>query len=143
GTTVSLAAARAVGSCSSGCADCPSASGATCTVELKDATHISASFAPLPIPVTVAVTGSGAVASTPAGLSCGASCMASFPYGSTVTLTPTPAANHHFTGWTGACSGTGGCSFTVGIDPIVVGARFAIDTYALTVVDGDGGSELS
>src|SRR5262249_15054734 len=83
------------------------------------------------------------VASSPAGLSCGASCTASFPYGSTVTLTATPSARQHFTGWTGACSGMGACTIALGVDPVAVGAGFAVDTYTLTVAGGVGGGVTS
>ncbi|HLY37726.1 MAG TPA: CARDB domain-containing protein [Candidatus Binatia bacterium] len=46
-------------------------------------------------------TGSGTVGSNPAGLDCGATCSAVFPYGSGVSLTPTPAPGSVFSGWSG------------------------------------------
>ncbi len=53
--------------------------------------------------------GSGAVSSSPAGISCGEACAAEFEAGKVITLTPTAAAGSEFTGWSGACSGTGAC----------------------------------
>ena len=64
--------------------------------------------------LTVTVTGSGTVSSTPAGISCGADCSESFPIGSAVMLTPTPDVGSTFAGWTGGgCSGTGACTVMV------------------------------
>ena len=56
--------------------------------------------------VTKTGSGSGTVTSTPAGINCGATCSASFPSGTTVTLTASPLAGSVFAGWSGACSGT-------------------------------------
>ena len=50
-------------------------------------------------------TGSGTVISQPAGIDCGSICAASFPDGTSVTLTATPAVGSTFTKWFGgACS---------------------------------------
>ena len=58
-------------------------------------------------------TGSGTVTSSPAGISCGETCTAEFEAGKVVTLTPTAATGSEFTGWSGACSGTGACQVTM------------------------------
>lgn len=61
-----------------------------------------------PPEVTVNVTGSGQVTSSPASAinSCTTSCTGVFSTGTTVTLTATPSNTSTFTGWGGACSGT-------------------------------------
>lgn len=59
--------------------------------------------------VTKAGSGSGTVTSSPAGISCGATCSGSFASDASVTLTATPASGSTFTGWSGACAGTGAC----------------------------------
>ena len=63
--------------------------------------------------LSVSVTGSGTVTSAPAGISCGATCSANFASGTAVTLTPAAAAGYVFTGWGGACSGSGACVVTM------------------------------
>src|SRR5262249_11449606 len=49
--------------------------------------------------VSKAGTGGGQVGSSPAGISCGGTCRASFDDGSSVTLTATPDASSVFAGW--------------------------------------------
>jgi YVTN family beta-propeller protein len=51
-------------------------------------------------------TGIGAVTSNPAGINCGTSCLAQFPFGTNVALTATPAGGSFFAGWSGAGCGT-------------------------------------
>src|SRR5262249_9448134 len=58
--------------------------------------------------IAPAGTGAGPVASSPAGIACGAGCSAPFPDGTSVILPAVPAATSTFAGWDGAgCSGTG------------------------------------
>jgi hypothetical protein len=82
--------------------------------------------------VTLAGTGSGAVTSNPAGISCGAACGASYAPGTGVTLTATPAASSAFAGWSGACSGTGSCAVTMDSAKSVT-ATFTAQTFTLAV----------
>jgi hypothetical protein len=57
------------------------------------------------------------VTSAPGGINCGGTCSASFPTGTVVTLTPTPAAGSTFSGWNGPrCGGTGPCTITLDSD---------------------------
>jgi Divergent InlB B-repeat domain len=73
--------------------------------------------------LTVSTDGPGSVAVSPAGDSCGANCHSYF-IGTSVTLTATPGSGATFTGWSGGCSGTGGCQVTIGTTPSSVTATF-------------------
>jgi uncharacterized repeat protein (TIGR03803 family) len=64
------------------------------------------------VSVTLAGSGGGTITSAPVGINCGATCSANFVNGSTVVLTATPAAGSGFSGWSGNCSGTAGCTLT-------------------------------
>jgi len=93
-----------------------------------------------PISLTVTRTGNGSVTSTPAGISCGSVCSATFAAGSSVALAATPAAGSVFTGWTGGgCSGTATCTVTM-TAATTVGAAFAPAPVAVTVVRAGAGS---
>jgi hypothetical protein len=85
-------------------------------------------------------TGTGSVTSTPAGISCGATCSASFAGGTAVTLTATPDAGSTLAGWTGCDSATGNqCSVTMN-GAKTVSATFNKAQYALDVAVTGGGS---
>ena len=88
----------------------------TCTAVPGDENTATASFnVQVTTPkhlLTVTATGEGTVTSTPAGIDCGQSqtaCSAEFEEVA-VALTPTPAAGSSVV-WSGACTGTGPCSF--------------------------------
>ena len=86
-----------------------------CTVTMDQARSVTATF-DLPshtLTVSKAGTGSGSVSSSPAGIDCGATCSHAYTQGTPVELTPVAAAGSTFTGWSGACSGTGGCIVTM------------------------------
>jgi endoglucanase len=64
--------------------------------------------------VTRAGSGHGTVTSSPRGIICGTLCSATYINDTVVTLTATPATGSTFAGWSGACTGTGTCSVTMG-----------------------------
>jgi len=76
--------------------------------------------------VTLAGNGSGTVASTPSGITCGGDCTQGYGSGVAVTLTATPDAASTFTGWSGDCTGTGSCVLTMS------GARTVTATFQRT-----------
>jgi sugar lactone lactonase YvrE len=63
--------------------------------------------------LTISKTGNGAIVSDPPGIDCGTNCSASFQNGTSVTLTATAADGFRFSGWGGACTGTGKCVLTM------------------------------
>ena len=113
-STVTLTATPATGSTFTGWSgDCTGTK--KCTLSLTQARSVTATFTLQTFRLTVAKagTGSGTVTSAPSGITCGATCSASFPYNSTVTLTATPAAGSTFTGWSGGCTGTKTCTLSL------------------------------
>jgi hypothetical protein len=88
--------------------------------------------------VSRAGTGSGSIGSSPGGISCGDICVASFPHDGSVTLTATPASDSRFAGWSGDCSGTGACTFTMSA-PHTVQATFT-RLQVLTLTRAGSGS---
>jgi hypothetical protein len=113
GTSVTLTATPAPNSFFTGWSDC-SGTG-TCTVSMTQARSVTAAFSLLPVTLTVSKsgTGSGTVSSTPGGISCSSTCSRNFVFGTSVTLTASPATGSVFSGWSDACSGTGTCNVTM------------------------------
>jgi hypothetical protein len=74
--------------------------------------------------LNVTRSGKGRMTSAPAGINCGGDCSESYAVGTAVTLTATPLRGSTFTGWSGACSGTGSCALTMSADKSVT-ATFA------------------
>ena len=78
--------------------------------------------------------GSGTVISAPSGINCGTTCSALFAAGTSVTLTATPAAGSTFTGWSGACSGTGtSCSLEITAANSVTGVTATFSSAAISL----------
>ena len=89
--------------------------------------------------LTVTSQGSGTVTSTPAGISCGGTCSASFGSGTTVALQPVAANGYTFSGWSGNADCSDGsvtmtnaitCIATFTAIPV---APIAPTSYTLTV----------
>ena len=109
GTSVTLTAAAAAGSTFAGWSGACTGTG-TCTVSMTQARTVTASFTTnYALTVSKSGTGGGTVTSSPAGISCGSACSASFVSGTVVTLTAAAATGSTFAGWSGACTGTGSC----------------------------------
>ena len=126
GTQVTLSAAPAAGSVFTGWSGACAGTG-SCVVTMTGTRSVTATFALQQFPLTVTKTGSGsgAVTSTPSGISCGVDCSEIYDFNTQVTLTATPALGSDFTGWSGACTGTGSCVVTM------TGARSVTATFDL------------
>jgi hypothetical protein len=104
----------------------------TVTAIAHDAAGNAASSAPLTINISspsstlsVSIGGSGSVTSSPDGILCtSGTCSASYGTGSTVTLTAKAKKGWKFSGWSGACSGSGECVVQLSANQFV-GATFS------------------
>ena len=95
----------------------------TCIVAADQAGNASYSAAPqitqsiadvLPVlTLSKSGTGSGTVTSADGSINCGSTCSATYNSVTSVTLTAAPASGSTFTGWDGACTGTGICTLNV------------------------------
>jgi uncharacterized repeat protein (TIGR02543 family) len=109
-STVTLTATPTGGATFTGWGGACTGTTPSCTVVMTSAKAVTATFqgGVATYQLTVSVTGNGTV--TGGGINCGRSasaCAASVAGGTTVVLSATPAAGATFTGWGGACSGTG------------------------------------
>src|SRR5207247_2227508 len=105
---VTLSATPAAGSVFTGWSGGGCSGTAPCTVTVAGATSVSAAFGVATVTLTVARTGSGSgvLRSEDGGIGCPVTCAATYPPGTTVTLTALTAAAATFSGWSGACAGT-------------------------------------
>jgi List-Bact-rpt repeat protein len=89
--------------------------------------------------ITVAVSGSGRVQSSPAGIDCGGTCAASFALGAPVRLTAQPAPGSYLASWGGDCVGASQACDTTADEDARIQAQFASGSpptpsvHALTV----------
>lgn len=100
--------------------DCGQVNSALLAVEMNGTTQTTATL-------TLTKTGMGSITTSATdGLNCGTSCTSvsgTYPVGSTLTLTPTPATGSIFLGWGGACAGFAPCTVALG-GPTNVTASF-------------------
>jgi hypothetical protein len=137
GTSVILTANANSGSTFTSWTGCDSTSGNTCTVSMISAKSVTATFtlnSQYNLTITKSGTGTGGIASSPAGINCGDNCVGSFNPGTVVTLTATPDTGSTFTGWSsGGCSGTGTCSITMNAGAAVTATFNAVSSYTYQI----------
>ena len=127
GTAVALTAVPGAGSQLSGWSGACTGTGA-CNVTMDAAKSVTATFTAVPPPppaqfiLTLTTVGDGAITPQPgpvapavngASTALAAPVSGKYNAGTVVTLTPTPAAGFKLSGWSGACTGTSGCSVTM------------------------------
>ena len=139
GTIVALTATPASGSTFAGWSGACTGTGA-CSVPMSAARAVTATFNPVPtytLTVSKTGTGTGTVTSSPAGISCGADCSEAYASPTVVVLTAAAASGSTFTGWSGACTGTGPCSVTMTAAK-AVNANFASGVMLTVGLVGSG-----
>ena len=142
GTVVTLTPTPTAGSTFAGWSGACSGAG-SCTVTMNSNLSVTAAFnltatVNPTLNITTTGTGSGTVSASPTGTSCGSGCL-SFAAGTAVTLTATPNTGSTFAGWSGACSGTGGCSVTMNSN-LSVTATFNLTPQTFTLTVGYAGT---
>jgi uncharacterized protein (DUF2141 family) len=145
GTAVTLSQSPGPGSHFAGWSgDC---TGGSCEVTMDAEKSVVATFDAETYALTVvqAGSGSGTVTSSPAGIGCGGDCYETYPYGTVVTLTQAAATGSSFTGWSGACSGTGPCEVTIdGAKSVTATFNQSSGPYTLNVTkDGTGSGSVN
>jgi len=143
-TEVTLSAVATTGSTFTGWSGACTGTG-DCVVTMDAAKSVIASFTlnTYSLSVSKAGTGNGTVTSTPAGIDCGSDCSEVFDFNTEVTLSPAAATGSTFTGWSGACTGTGDCVVTMDAAKSVT-ATFTLNIYTLTVSKtGDGSGTVT
>jgi PKD repeat protein len=113
GTSVTLTATADASSVFAGWSGDCAGTGA-CQVTMDQARSVGAIFEPRRFTLTVssAGLGHGLVYLSPGNVGCSA-CVESYAVGTVVMLTASPDLSSEFTGWAGACSGTGSCQVTM------------------------------
>lgn len=88
------------------------------------------------VAVTLAGSGGGQVVSDDSVINCGATCAHTYANGTQLVLTATANAGSVFTGWLGACTGTGLCSLNISTSTSV-SATFAPSSIGTRILDVD------
>jgi len=84
-------------------------------------------------------TGNGAVKG--GGLDCGPLCDVTVPAGTHIEIAAAAESGSRFTGWAGACTGTGTCATTVTAD-LMIGAGFSLAKPLSVTFSGEGGGHV-
>lgn len=125
---------------------CPSTD--TCTMSMTSARTATATFRKKSRLLTVSMTGSGTVTSSPAGINCGSDCTEIFRHNTSVVLTAVPMPGYTFSGWSGSnlsCPGTGTCTIGMAQERTVTAtfSPVAAANYLLQVSRSGSGTVTS
>ncbi len=119
-----------------------------CEVTMDAAKEAKAAFTRLTpkLAVTLAGSGTGSVASSPAGIECGADCTEEYDFGTVVKLTGTPGAGTKPVAWAGCDSivGSNECEVTMDAAKSVTASFSPLDANPLVVsVEGTGSGTVT
>ena len=111
----------------------------SCVLNMGSGKSARALFEPEPTyTLAITVSGNGTITSNPLGINCGVDCSESYANNTSVTLTATPMSGFNFVDWSGDCTGTGSCVFSMSQNRNVR-ANFTANEYTLTTnVIGSG-----
>lgn len=148
GTLVKLSGTPAAGSKAVAWNDCDAVTDANeCEVTMGAAKSVTATFnlESRQLAVVVDGTGSGTVASLPAGIECGSECSAGYVHGTLVKLTGTPAEGSQAVRWSGcdAIVGANECEVTMDAAKKVEATFNAIGQFQLEVTSNGSGTVTS
>ncbi|PCI70720.1 MAG: hypothetical protein COB38_06890 [Gammaproteobacteria bacterium] len=118
----------------------------SCSVTMDTAKTVTATFIEEDLELfdlSIAISGSGNVTSSPSGIDCGSDCNESYDDGTSVSLTATADDGFIFSQWTGDCSGSGACDVIVDSNKSVTAEFIALQNFDLTVVVIGSGSVTS
>jgi len=134
-----LAQLTGTGSAAGHCAPTSETAG-NCTFTIEEDSSIEAKFEPFyELKALKAGTGNGTIASSPAGINCGATCTAKFAEGTSVVLTATEASDSHFVEWSGCDSVTANqCTVAMNANRSVTATFFKPTLTVTKGVNGDG-----
>jgi hypothetical protein len=142
-TNVTLQATADAGNVFAGWTGCTTTNGLTCSVTMGAAARpVSARF-DRTHNLQVSVSGTGTLASDPAGISCGGDCSEAFAQGTVVTLTATPGNAQRVGSWGGACSSASGTTCTVTMDAAKTASVTFAARFTLTVRVGVDGASVN
>src|SRR2546430_2099771 len=110
---------------------CQVAPNAVCAALMTEDHAVSFFFTQQVYTLTASVAGNGTITSDPPGISCPGDCAESFVTGTSVSLRAASAPGWAFSGWSGACSGTGACTVGMTTDYVVM-AAFVQQVMTLT-----------
>ena len=123
--------------------DCVSATPDVCTLTMTEDKAVTATFSLVDRTLTVAIsgTGSGSVTDDDDQIDCEGDCTGTYPHGTVVTLTATPAdANSEFLQWNNAspCTTSPTCDVTMDADKSVTAIFRPVDRTLTVTVNGTG-----
>lgn len=137
GEKVTLWAGAAAGSVVSSWRGCDVAIGRECRITVDGAEAVSARFTEVKtLSAQKEGEGAGLVTTSPGGIACPMACFSTsalFPTGRSVAVTAVPAKGSVFTGWGGACSGTGACAVTLSESKLVTAEFTPLPKRSLTL----------